>query len=61
MYTAILTEENGNKEEQEFETYEEVCKWFASFADRGVGIEAYEDGEAVPQGQLQDDAQAWAS
>jgi len=60
-FLGILTEENGNREEREFETYEELCRWFASYADRGVGIAGYENGQALPQGRLQDDAAAWAS
>ena len=58
-YTGIRTYENGSKEEETFDSYQDMVSWLAEDLDAGVA--GYEDGKAVPQVRLTDDIQAWAS
>jgi len=59
MFEGIRAYENGQKESEQFDTYQEMVKWLAEDLDAGVA--GYEDGEPLPQGPLTDDIQAWCS
>lgn len=58
-FTGVRTQENGTKEEETFDNYQDMIKWLCEDLDAGVA--GYENGAAIPQGKLTDDMQAWMS
>lgn len=57
MFEAKMTLENGLAIRSKFDTYAKMCQWLACNAQ--AGIEAWEDGEAIDQRQLQEDVEQY--